>query len=73
MVSCLELSGSSFSVSVTLLSILNSFQILLNLNYLLFHFFQHVGSDCNSIHWITLADWNLALSTIEGFKRDNLQ
>jgi hypothetical protein len=72
MVSCLEFSGISLSVGVTLFFILSSFHIFLYLNHLLLHFFQHVGSDCNPIHWITLVDWNLALSTIEGFKRDHI-
>jgi hypothetical protein len=73
MVSGLELCGSPLSVVVTFLSILRNLQILSYLNHLLFHFFHHVGSDCNSIHSVTPADWNLALSTIEGFKRANLQ
>jgi hypothetical protein len=69
MVSYLEFSGISLSVSVTFLSILRNLLIFLYLNLLLFHLFQDVGSDCNSFHWITLANWNIALSSIEGFKR----
>ena len=71
-VSRLEFFGGSLSVSITFLSILSDFQILLYLNHLLFHFFQYVRSDCNSIHWITPADWSLTLSTIDGFERDHL-
>jgi hypothetical protein len=73
MVFGLEISGSPLSVGVTFLSILRNIQILSYLNHLLFYFFHHAKSDCNSIHWVTPADWNLELSTIEGFKRAHIQ
>jgi hypothetical protein len=73
MVSCLELSRSSLSVGVNFLSFLRNLQIFLYLNHFLFHLFHHVGSDGNSIHWITPDDWDFSLSTVEGFKRAHLQ
>jgi hypothetical protein len=73
MIPCFELFGSHFHVCIALLYILGYFHIMSDLNYLLFHFFQHVWPDCNSIYWIILVDWNLALSTIEGLERAHLQ
>jgi hypothetical protein len=53
MISRLEFSGGSLFVGVTFLSLLSDFQILLYLNHLLFHFFQHVRSNSNYVYGIT--------------------
>jgi hypothetical protein len=73
MIPYFELSRSPLSFYIDFLFILSYFQIMFYFNYLLFHFFQHVWPDCNSVYWVIPADWNLALSTIEGLKRDHLQ
>jgi hypothetical protein len=72
-VSHLEFSWSSLSVGVTFLSVLSDLQILFYLNHLLFHFFQHVGSNSNFVYGITPTDWSVARSTIEDFERTRLQ
>jgi hypothetical protein len=73
MISRFELSWSSLLVSINFLSILSDLQVLFYLSHLLFHFFQHVESKRNLVYGITLVDWSVTWSTIEGFEGTHLQ